>query len=72
MSDTHPRFIMSRLGVPVARESALTDIMKVSLMVTESLLLECDVDVIMGHIVIVDLQGVGISFISQSTPQIIK
>lgn len=56
----------------MAQQSSIPDIMKMSIMMTESLLLDGDVDVIMGHTVLCDMQGVGFSFISQATPQLIK
>lgn len=70
-SDKSPRFIINRLG-ECAQNLLLSDIMKVSLMMAEVLSLENDADIIMGHIVITDLKGMGMALISQYTPQMVK
>lgn len=41
-------------------------------MMAEVLSLENDADIIMGHIVITDLKGMGMALISQYTPQMVK
>lgn len=72
VSETEPRIVMSRLGIMDPHKYPTPDIMKASLMIAELFLLESDASVILGHVVLCDLRGVGFGLLSQMTPQMIK
>lgn len=50
----------------------ITDVIKVSYMISDTLLWEDDASIIAGQIVIIDLKGLGFGHIGQCTPSILK
>ncbi|KAJ8729546.1 hypothetical protein PYW08_001127 [Mythimna loreyi] len=67
-----PRICIMRLGVFDPSKYHLADLIKVALMVTEILMLEDDNFSVSGEVVIVDMENVGISVLSQWTPALAK
>ncbi|CAB3231193.1 unnamed protein product [Arctia plantaginis] len=67
-----PRTNIMRLGVFDPSKYHLVDLIKVSLMVTDILMLEDDNFTVSGEDVIVDMEGVGIAVLSQWTPALAK
>ncbi|KAL0849060.1 hypothetical protein ABMA28_013422 [Loxostege sticticalis] len=66
------RINIVRIGLFNPSKFHLTDVIKVSLMITEILLLEDDNFTVSGEEVVVDMKGVGVSVLSQWTPAMAK
>ncbi|CAG9784537.1 unnamed protein product [Diatraea saccharalis] len=71
-SEVDPRTSIVRIGLLNPSQYHLSDILKVSLMVTEILMLEDDNFTVSGEEVIVDMKNVGVAVLSQWTPAMAK
>lgn len=72
MGPAGPRIILVRMGSYDPSKYSIVDIMKVCYMITDLQLIHDDTTIIAGHMVLVDLRGIGISTLSQMTPTLIK
>lgn len=64
--------MMIKQGAYDPRQITITDVIKASYMISDTLLWEDDASIVAGQIVIIDLQGLGIGHISQCSPSILK
>ncbi|KAL4715158.1 hypothetical protein ACJJTC_012205 [Scirpophaga incertulas] len=71
-SEDSTRVCILRLGLFNPSEYHLTDLIKVSLMIAEILLMEDDNFTVSGEEVILDMNNVGVSILSQWTPALAK
>ncbi|CAH0404713.1 unnamed protein product [Chilo suppressalis] len=71
-SEVAPRISIVRIGLLNPSQYHLSDLLKVSLMITEILMLEDDHFTVCGEEVIVDMKNVGVAVLSQWTPAMAK
>ncbi|XP_058463375.1 alpha-tocopherol transfer protein-like [Malaya genurostris] len=67
-----PRIMLARMGCYDPSKYSIVEIMKVCYMITDLLLVNDDVSVIAGHMVLVDLRGMSLSTLAQFSPTLIK
>ncbi|XP_058835791.1 alpha-tocopherol transfer protein-like [Topomyia yanbarensis] len=67
-----PRIMLVRMGCYDPSKYSIVEIMKVCYMITDVLLVNDDISVIAGHMVLVDLRGLSLSALSQFSPTFIK
>ncbi|XP_053684678.1 alpha-tocopherol transfer protein-like [Sabethes cyaneus] len=67
-----PRIVLVRMGCYDPSKYSIVDIMKVCYMITDLLLVNDDISVIAGHMVMVDLRGLSLSALAQFSPTLIK
>lgn len=67
-----PRIVLARLGSYDPNKFSFVDIMKVGYMISDLQLMQDDTTIIAGHIVLVDMQGMGFAALSQFSPTFIK
>lgn len=72
MGPAGPRIVLVRMGSYDPSKYSIVDIMKVCYMITDLQLIHDDTTIIAGHMVLVDLRGMGLSTLSQMSPTIIK
>lgn len=72
MGPAGPRIVLVRMGSYDPSKYSIVDIMKVCYMITDLQLIHDDTTIIAGHMVLVDLRGMGLSTLSQMSPTLIK
>lgn len=65
-----PRLTLCRYGAFDLTKIEFIDVMKVAIMLSDLNINDCDISVIVGHIVVLDLQGSGVSLGVHATPWI--
>lgn len=63
-----PRIILSRIGALDFTKIEFPQVMKVSFMLSELVINECDTSVIVGQTVVVDLQGTSLPLFAHAAP----
>lgn len=72
MKPDDPRVILMRMGLNDANKIHVSQIMRVSQMITNIQLLEDDQSVVAGHLIVMDFKKITMAHMSQMTPSLIK